>query len=139
MLNEGLGELPGDAELARRREERSARKVRGRMTDIEFEMLRAMLPRPLHGYAIQKEVRAATHGEVKLGFGTLYAALHRLLEDGMIQPEPDQIVEGRLRRSYRVTGLGQQAVEQKEAVLRGMLRPYGAAQPQVDGRGADHG
>ena len=103
-----------------------ARKARERLTDIEYEVLRAMLPRPLHGYGIQKEISAATQGKVKLGFGTLYAALHRLLEDGLIQRESDTNVEGRLRRSYRVTGLGEQAIEQKEALIRGMLRTESA-------------
>jgi DNA-binding PadR family transcriptional regulator len=74
--------------------------------EVTALVLAALADRDRHGYAILEEVRAMSGGRVSLGTGTLYGALERLTEQGWIEVSSEQVVEGRLRRSYRITGNG---------------------------------
>jgi DNA-binding PadR family transcriptional regulator len=64
----------------------------------------------LHGYAILAEVRSLSDGEIKLGTGTLYGALERLLDAGILVVVDEEVVDGRLRRYYRLTETGRKAL-----------------------------
>lgn len=64
----------------------------------------------LHGYAILTEVRLLSDGAIRLGTGTLYGALERLQDAGMIAVVNEEVVEGRLRRYYRLSGDGRRAL-----------------------------
>jgi DNA-binding PadR family transcriptional regulator len=55
---------------------------------------------------------------MKPSLATLYDMLHRLLSDGLIEKDKDEVIDGRVRRTYRITGLGQQAVSEKERILQ---------------------
>ena len=59
-----------------------------------------------HGYGIMAEVARISQGRVKLRAGTLYAALDRLLGNGIVGVDREEIVDGRLRRYYRLTTPG---------------------------------
>jgi len=62
-----------------------------------------------HGYAILEAVEVATHGKVILAPGTLYRAIGRLLDDGLIvqtDRRPDPALEDERRRYYRITARG---------------------------------
>ena len=77
------------------------------LTDLAFNVLIVLTDQDLHGYALLKELRSRT-GREKLRTGTVYAALARLQDDGLVQeadvtPMED---EDRRRRYYRVTDLG---------------------------------
>ena len=70
-----------------------------------------------HGYAILQDVAARTRGEVRLGAGTLYRSIQRMLEQGLIEetrerPAPEQ--DDERRRYYRITPFGT-AVARSEA------------------------
>ncbi|MBC3840226.1 helix-turn-helix transcriptional regulator [Streptacidiphilus sp. 4-A2] len=69
-------------------------------------VLTALADAPRHGYAIVQEVLAISDGQVRLRTGTLYTALDRLLQQGLIQIHAEEVVDGRLRRSYALTGTG---------------------------------
>jgi DNA-binding PadR family transcriptional regulator len=71
-----------------------------------FLILTALIDEPRHGYAIVQEVRRITDGRVDLRVGTLYGALNRLSDDGLIEKHHDEIEAGRLRRYYRLTDAG---------------------------------
>ena len=58
----------------------------GSLTAMEFEILLSLAGGDLHGYAIIQDVAARTDGEVRLTASTLYAAIKRLLESGLIEP-----------------------------------------------------
>jgi DNA-binding PadR family transcriptional regulator len=58
-----------------------------------------------HGYAIIKDVAERTNGAERMGAGTLYAILRRLLDDELID-EVDGPAEDKRRRYYRLTRLG---------------------------------
>ena len=57
-----------------------------------------------HGYAIMREVEEQTDGEMKLGPGTLYGALKRMLDDKLIAERASD--DDERRRTYRLTAFG---------------------------------
>lgn len=63
----------------------------------------------LHGYAIIEELRARSGGVLSLPTGTIYPALRRLERAGFVESEWST-VNGRERRTYRLTGPGQRAL-----------------------------
>lgn len=79
-------------------------------------ILTALAREPLHGYGIVTEVSQLSEGRVGLRPGTLYGALDRLREDGLVASDREEVVDGRLRRYYRLTDEGaatlREAVEQ---------------------------
>jgi len=98
-----------------------------------FLVLTALAGGPLHGYGIIQESEQLSHGRVRLRAGTLYATLDRLGTDGLVEEAGEEIVEGRLRRYYRLTKPGtallaaessRRMAVSKEAIRR--LRVLGA-------------
>src|SRR5437868_1022542 len=79
------------------------------MREPTYFTLAALLEGPLHGYAIAKRAEQLSDGRVRLAAGTLYAALDRLLEQGLVAVEGEEVVSGRARRYYRITGAGGEA------------------------------
>lgn len=71
-----------------------------------FLILAAVAPGPLHGYGIIQSVEELSEGRVRLRAGTLYAALDRLVGEGSLLVDHEAVVEGRLRRYYRITDGG---------------------------------
>jgi DNA-binding PadR family transcriptional regulator len=71
-----------------------------------FLILAALAGEPMHGYGVIQEVTALSDGRVTLRPGTLYGALDRLVEQGLVDQDRDEIVDGRLRRYYRLTDNG---------------------------------
>jgi DNA-binding PadR family transcriptional regulator len=79
-------------------------------------ILTSLAEGPKHGYALQQDVEA--FARVRLGPGTLYGAIGRLEERGLI--EPDGEASGR-RRPYRLTAAGAQALQATLAELRAVV------------------
>ena len=75
-----------------------------------YFVLASLLDGPLHGYAIAARASELSDGDVRLTAGTLYGALDRLAERGLVEAEGEETVAGRLRRYYRLTGKGREAV-----------------------------
>ncbi|GIF01415.1 PadR family transcriptional regulator [Paractinoplanes rishiriensis] len=73
-------------------------------------ILSALATGPLHGYAVIKEVSRLSDETVRLAAGTLYAALDRLTDEGLVEVDREETVGGRLRRYYRLTGPGASAL-----------------------------
>ncbi len=63
-----------------------------------------------HGYGITQDVADLSEGAVKLGAGTLYGALDRLVDEGLVTATRTETVDGRLRRYYALTEQGGTAV-----------------------------
>lgn len=70
-------------------------------------LLTALADAPRHGYALLQEIALISQGRVKMRTGTLYAALDRLLDQGLIRVESEAVVDGRARRTYALTEPGQ--------------------------------
>ena len=71
-----------------------------------FLLLTALAGGPQHGYGIMTDVERLSGGRVKLRAGTLYAALDRVVAEGLVEADREEVVEGRLRRYYRLTPPG---------------------------------
>jgi DNA-binding PadR family transcriptional regulator len=74
-----------------------------------FHVLVALADRDRHGYSIMQDVDTRTEGKVRLSAGTLYSAIRRMLEQGLIEelndsPDPESADER--RRYYRITRFG---------------------------------
>jgi DNA-binding PadR family transcriptional regulator len=110
-----------------------ARMVRasGSMSSPSYFILAALLDGPLHGYGIIKQAAELSNGRVRLAAGTLYGALDRLAEEGLILADRQEVVEGRTRRYYRLTDHGIQALHTEaarmEQAARVVTRRSGAA------------
>jgi DNA-binding PadR family transcriptional regulator len=98
------------------------------MQEPTFLILTALAAEPLHGYGVIQSVTALSGGEVKLRAGTLYGALDRLAEQGHIEVDREEAVDGRLRRYYRLTDSGAGALSAEVDRLR---RNASAAERQL--------
>ena len=90
-----------------------------------FQILLALVDRERHGYAIMKEVTTRTDGAVQLGPGTLYGALKRLLENGLVEKgseRADPELGDDRRRYYRLTKLGLRVARMEARRLDAMVR-----------------
>ena len=90
-----------------------------------FQILLALVGSERHGYAIMKEVTARSDGTVKLGPGTLYGALKRLLEAGLVEEgseRADPELGDDRRRYYRLTKLGMRVARMEARRLEAMVR-----------------
>lgn len=92
-----------------------------------FFILLSLIPGEKHGYAILKDVEALSAGKLRLSTGTLYEALSRLLEQGLIERvevegETRNVgsAPGKPRKVYKLTGMGRQVIEAEAARLQGL-------------------
>jgi DNA-binding PadR family transcriptional regulator len=88
------------------------------MQEATFMILTALANGSQHGYGIITDVEEISGGRVVLRPGTLYAALERLRADELIEMEREEIVDGRLRRYYRLTTAGTKRLSAEAARLQ---------------------
>ena len=82
-----------------------------------------------HGYAIMGEVEALSDGAVRMGPGTLYGSVKRMLADGLIeetQSRTDPELDDQRRRYYRLTGLGERVCAAELQRLQALIRRAGS-------------
>jgi DNA-binding PadR family transcriptional regulator len=87
-----------------------------------FLILTALAAGAQHGYGIMADVAQISGDHVRLRAGTLYAALDRLLGDGMVDVDREEIVDGRLRRYYRLTPRGADLLAASAARMQAIAR-----------------
>jgi DNA-binding PadR family transcriptional regulator len=92
-----------------------------------FHILMALADEDRHGYAIIQEVAARTNGDVRLGAGTLYRSIQRMLDLGYIaelrmrdRPAPE--LDDPRRRYYRLTPFGRAVAEAETRRLGELVR-----------------
>ena len=84
------------------------------LTPAVFHILLALADRERHGYAIMSEVADTTDGQIKLGPGTLYGTIKRLLGSRLIEESderPDPALDDERRRYYRLTDFGRHVLQ----------------------------
>jgi DNA-binding PadR family transcriptional regulator len=89
-----------------------------------FHILLALSDGDLHGYGIMREVTEHTAGQIKLGPGTLYGAIKRLLNDRLIveaDERPDPEMDDERRRYYRLTDFGEQVLKAEVQRISNMV------------------
>ena len=88
-------------------------KAKTPLTPAVLHILLALSTGERHGYGIMKQVRADSQGKVKMGPGTLYGSLSRMLDAGLVCESDRRIdadMDDERRVYYRITGLGQEAL-----------------------------
>ncbi|HEX6551344.1 MAG TPA: PadR family transcriptional regulator [Ktedonobacteraceae bacterium] len=82
------------------------------LTPAVFYILFALASGEKHGYEIMKQVKRDSLGHIKMGSGTLYGSIKRMLADQLIEEageRPDTTIDDERRRYYRLTDLGRRA------------------------------
>ena len=92
---------------------------------VTFHILVALADEDRHGYAIMQDVAQRTGGTLKLGAGTLYRSVQRMLEQGLItevraRPAPE--LDDERRRYYRITPFGRAVARAEARRLAQMLK-----------------
>jgi DNA-binding PadR family transcriptional regulator len=121
------------------------------LTPAVFHILLALADGERHGYAIMREVAEQTGGQMRLGPGTLYGSIRRMLSDGAIEESetrPDPALDDERRRYYRLTPFGRRVAEAeavrlqaltRTAQARGLLPREAAPSSQLGGQPAGAG
>jgi DNA-binding PadR family transcriptional regulator len=97
---------------------------------LDALLLAALEESPRHGYAVIEALRRGTGGRLDLPTGTIYPALRRLEQAGLISGSWS-VVGGRRRREYRLTAAGKRALAGRRAEWRDFSSMISAA---LDGR-----
>ena len=95
------------------------------LTPQRFHILLALTDGARHGYGIILDIEERTAGGLRLGTGTLYTALGRLLEDELIVESgrrPRAADDDARRRYYALTPFGRSVLEAEAARLEALLR-----------------
>ncbi len=95
------------------------------LTPAMFHILLALADKERHGYHIMREVDERTEGNVKLGPGTLYGSIKRMMADGLIEEleeRPDPELDDERRRYYRLTDFGFRVATAEAQRLEQMVR-----------------
>ena len=92
---------------------------------VTFHILVALADEDRHGYAIMQDVTSRTGGALKLGAGTLYRSVQRMLEQGLVveisaRPAPE--LDDERRRYYRITPFGRAVAKAEARRLAQMLK-----------------
>ena len=93
------------------------------LTPAVFHILLALAPGERHGYGILKDVLEQTSGEVRLGPGTLYGTLQRLMALGWVEETaPKSASADERRRYYRLARPGKRALEAEVERMESLVR-----------------
>lgn len=95
-----------------------------RLTPSHFHILLSVAQQPSHGYAIKQEVEKRTAGRIQLGPGSLYWAIKKLADAGLLA-ETDgssQASDGPSRRYYMLTPSGRERLQSEVEILADIVR-----------------
>ena len=89
-----------------------------------LHILLALAHEERHGYGIMREVEGRTGGQTRLGPGTLYGSIKRMLADGLVEESderPDPEMDDQRRRYYRITDFGRRVAGAEAERLSGLV------------------
>lgn len=95
------------------------------MSPAEFYILLSLAEGDRHGYAITRQVEGDSEGAVRIGPGTLYTAIKRLIENGYIQEVESRVdpeLDDACRKYYRLTASGRTAATAEAERLAELVR-----------------
>ncbi len=95
------------------------------LTPAVFHILLSLADSERHGYGIMQEVAGRTDGAMRMGPGTLYGTIKRLLADGLIEASgerPDPELDDERRRYYRLTDFGRRVLQVEAKRLEQLVR-----------------
>ena len=82
---------------------------------LDLLILRVVALGPVHGYAIARRLEQVSRGVVQVPEGSLYPALHRFENRGLLAAEWKETESGREAKFYRLTGKGRRQLETETA------------------------
>lgn len=113
------------------------------LTPATMNILLSLVDEERHGYGIMQEVSRRTGGGIKLGPGTLYTSVKRMIFEGLIEESderPDPEMDDRRRRYYRLTNFGQRVlsveVERMERLVQEARTRGVSPRPRTSPEGA---
>ncbi|MFZ1988837.1 MAG: helix-turn-helix transcriptional regulator [Alphaproteobacteria bacterium] len=83
------------------------------LTPAVLHILLALSAEERHGYGIMKQVQSDSQGKVRMGPGTLYGSLNRMIKAGLIKESDKRIdpeMDDERRVYYKITSLGQRSL-----------------------------
>jgi DNA-binding PadR family transcriptional regulator len=95
------------------------------LTPAVFHILLALADSERHGYGIMRDIAERTQGTVRMGPGTLYGTIQRMLADGLIvvaDERPDPEHDDERRRYYRLSDLGLRVTRAEALRLERLVR-----------------
>ena len=95
------------------------------LTPATFQILLALVDGELHGYAIMASALEGSEGQVRLGPGTLYGSLKRLLDGGLVDESSERVdpeMDDERRRYYRLTEFGMRVARAEARRMASVLR-----------------
>jgi DNA-binding PadR family transcriptional regulator len=91
------------------------------LTEPVFLILASLADQPRHGYALMQDIQQMSQERVQLSTGTLYGALHRLLEDGWIE-RFSQEDTSREKQAYQLTREGRRQLALEVGRMKQLMR-----------------
>jgi DNA-binding PadR family transcriptional regulator len=91
------------------------------LSPVQHHILLALLEGDRHGYAIMQAIERITDGAVRMGPGTLYGAVARLIDAGLIEEAGERVDADERRRYYRLSASGKRAVRAETERLRRLV------------------
>lgn len=96
------------------------------LSPAALHILLCLAAEPQHGYAIMQEVERQSGGRYKMGPGTLYDNLQKLMSQGLVEDAPRPAAnDDPRRRYYRLTGFGRRVLEADVERLKNVVREAG--------------
>ena len=81
---------------------------------VDLLILKVLLREPLHGWAVSKRIRQISDGVLEVNQGSLYPALHRLRDRGVIRSSWEISEDGRNVKVYDLTDVGREVLAEEE-------------------------
>jgi PadR family transcriptional regulator, regulatory protein PadR len=81
---------------------------------LDLLILKSLLPAPLHGWGISKRIRQLSSDVLQVNQGSLYPALYRMVDRGLVKAEWGTSEEGRRAKFYRLTAAGRKRVAEEQ-------------------------
>jgi transcriptional regulator len=100
---------------------------------LDLLILKVVAPGPLHGYGIAQRLQQLSRDVVQVQQGSLYPALHRLENRGLLEAEWTQSDTGREAKFYRLTRKGREALGDEEASWRRLTEAIGLILAHAEG------
>ena len=106
--------------------------TRSRLPSASLHVVLALLDGEKHGYAVMRDVEQLSDGAVRMGPGTLYGTIKRLLADGLIEEVTADVVDeadAERRRYYRLTGAGEAVAATEVARMKALVTRISKLRP----------
>jgi len=82
-----------------------------------FHILASLSKGRKHGYGIARDIWDSTDHKIDLTIASLYENIDKLRNDGFIEPDGEETVNGRVRKMWKLTGEGYRAAQEYQRLI----------------------